>query len=95
MNILDLPDDVLIARGKYSTLNSALRDKRADMAKICTQMQTILGMMLKHGSSDDAMTAMPFAQQMRELLAEWDGLMAGCHELVSEKLILREIAYPK
>lgn len=95
MDLSQIPDEVLIARGKYSTLNNALRDKRADMTKACTQIQTGLGLMLKHGTSDDAMTASPYIQQANDLLSEIERLMAECHELISEKLILRDIAYPK
>lgn len=94
MEILNLPDEVFIARGKYSTINNAIKIRRSEMTLFCTQLQTLLGGIIKCSTSDDPMSVNSSLGAARTLIDRLEESSKECAELIEEKKSLREVAYP-
>jgi hypothetical protein len=95
MDLSTIPDDVLLARGKYSTLNQELRTIRADMQKIATHLQTGIGTLLKDGTSDIPQSAEYQIGLLRASLDTFEKLMWDARNITNQKILLRDIAYSK
>ena len=93
MDILNLPDDVLIARGKYSTANSALKKVKEEMQRVCNSIQSDLGMMLKLATGDHPTSSIDHRQRIADGINNFSLLTQQCEELITIKRSLYDAAY--
>jgi len=92
MNMQALDDDALmLARGKYSTLNAARKDSLNELRTECEAMQRTANDAMKYAQGD--MTIMPsdISEHYKEIIRLADYV----REIDAQRAELKNIAWPK
>ena len=98
IDLTNIPDDVLVARGQYSTVNSAHKDTMRKMAELSSDMMTLTGQMLRKVQDTNYTPDSTLPQTIidaRYTLTEMENTVIEIESLTKQKLALREKAWPK
>lgn len=100
MNFDDIPAEVIVARGKYSTVRGAHEDAKKQLSVLCGRLSSVSSQVLRYmqPANDDApqMAAVHDLMQMgREYLDDIDACIVQINELDAQRSALKPEAWGK
>jgi hypothetical protein len=98
MDISQIPETLLLARGRYSTLRAMHEDEMKRMQILCGQLQAGAAYVLKlvqPADDSEAIEVSAILQQSRSVLDQIEESAKKIAELAAAKAALKPIAWPR
>lgn len=94
LNLDDISQEVLIARGKYSTVKGEHEEAKRKLHGLCSRLQIAMTVTLKRSTSNPPEDVSDEILQMRQLLDEIDRVTVRIESLSAQRKALKEAAWP-
>lgn len=100
MNLDDIPQETIIARGQYSTVRGAHEDAKKQLSVLCGRLSSVSSQVLRYmqPDNDDAppMAAVHDLMDMgRKYMDQIDACIAQINELDAQRAALKPLAWGK
>jgi hypothetical protein len=94
MDLSQFDTEVLLARGKYSTVRAEHERLKIELQKLCSSIQGDLNAVLKAATGNTPVDCSEGIESIRETLNSILSIASQCGVLVQQKEELKLIAYP-